>query len=330
MTQAKPVNQKNPIRQRVVLLATNSSQSIIAEVVDGKTNAIAYSAYGEQSAQQEVATRLGFNGQLRESGIGWYMLGNGYRTYNPRLMRFHSPDSWSPFGGGGLNAYMYCVGDPVNRADPTGHLNVFFKRILQIIAFFSGDPQITGSRGYTPEVDRAVRNLGGMYNEPSKDSRVMRNLGVHIVNNSSNLHNEVSTTNTYSPRATPHGPDIHQRRAASSAMASTSKSQKSVRFNHSTKQHDGPQREHNQLQGGEVIPRKDHWPSNETISSNGSSWTNASNTTSASSIHSDRFYHASSLRSLNEALDRLNRMERDRGYSSSESFHSAASSIRNS
>lgn len=36
-------------------------------------------------------------------------------------MRFHSPDSWSPFGGGGLNAYMYCMGDPVNRVDPTGH-----------------------------------------------------------------------------------------------------------------------------------------------------------------------------------------------------------------
>lgn len=121
MTQTKPVDKEHASRQRVVLLATDSSHSIIGEVADGQANAIAYSAYGEQSAKQEVATRMGFNGQLREANIGWYLLGNGYRAYNPRLMRFHSPDSWSPFGGGGLNAYMYCIGDPVNRSDPTGH-----------------------------------------------------------------------------------------------------------------------------------------------------------------------------------------------------------------
>ena len=110
-----------PARSRTILLAPNLSQSIVAEVVDGTVNSIGHCAYGEQSAQRLVATKLGFNGQVRESKTGWYLLGNGYRAYNPRLMRFHSPDSWSPFGGGGLNAYMYCVGDPVNRSDPTGH-----------------------------------------------------------------------------------------------------------------------------------------------------------------------------------------------------------------
>ncbi|BFT60572.1 RHS repeat-associated core domain-containing protein [Pseudomonas moorei] len=116
------MTQANTIRQRVILLASNSSQSIIGESVEGKINNIGYTAYGEQSAQQDVATALGFNGQLREARLGWYLLGNGYRAYNTRLMRFHSPDSWSPFGRGGLNAYMYCVGDPVNRVDPTGHM----------------------------------------------------------------------------------------------------------------------------------------------------------------------------------------------------------------
>ncbi|MFA1026632.1 MULTISPECIES: RHS repeat-associated core domain-containing protein [Pseudomonas syringae group] len=47
-------------------------------------------------------------------------MGNGYRAYNPVLMRFNSPDSLSPFGKGGLNAYAYCAGDPVNRSDPDG------------------------------------------------------------------------------------------------------------------------------------------------------------------------------------------------------------------
>lgn len=40
------------------------------------------------------------------------------------MMRFCSPDSWSPFGAGSFNAYAYCVGDPVNRIDPTGHAGV--------------------------------------------------------------------------------------------------------------------------------------------------------------------------------------------------------------
>ena len=47
----------NDVKQRVILLATNSSQSIIGESVEGKVNTIGYSAYGEQSAQQEVARR---------------------------------------------------------------------------------------------------------------------------------------------------------------------------------------------------------------------------------------------------------------------------------
>jgi len=106
---------------RTLLLATDNKSSILAEIADGKLNSVAYSAYGRQSAQDEVETGLGFNGALREKRMGWYLLGNGYRAYNPTLMRFHSPDSWSPFGSGGLNAYTYCEGDPISFSDPTGH-----------------------------------------------------------------------------------------------------------------------------------------------------------------------------------------------------------------
>lgn len=68
--------------------------------------------------------RLGYNGQLHEPRSCSQILGNGYREYNPVLRRFHSPDSLSPFGEGGINAYAYCEGDPVNHADPSGHFLV--------------------------------------------------------------------------------------------------------------------------------------------------------------------------------------------------------------
>jgi RHS repeat-associated protein len=81
---------------------------------------------------------------LLEPHLGWYFLGNGYRAYNPTLMRFHSPDSWSPFGRGGLNAYMYCVGDPVNSSDPTGHSRIG-KLLWGAYDFLFGGPGATGS-----------------------------------------------------------------------------------------------------------------------------------------------------------------------------------------
>lgn len=110
----------NSAPQRTVLLATDAQNSVVTELA-GDTNRMAFSAYGHQSAQQAVMTRLGFNGELCEVRIGWYVLGNGYRAYNPCLMHFHSPDSLSPFGLGGVNAYMYCGGNPVMNKDPTGH-----------------------------------------------------------------------------------------------------------------------------------------------------------------------------------------------------------------
>lgn len=65
----------------------------------------------------------GLNGERLDPVGGHYQLGNGYRAYSPPLMRFTSPDSISPFGDGGINSYTYCDGDPMNNADPSGHLS---------------------------------------------------------------------------------------------------------------------------------------------------------------------------------------------------------------
>lgn len=121
MTRSNTDAHNHSRQQRAVLLATDQENSVLNEIGSGRINCISYSAYGYQSAKQDVVSCLGFNGEMREA-FHWYILGNGYRVFNPRLMRFHSPDSWSPFGAGGLNAYVYCGGDPRNFADPMGHM----------------------------------------------------------------------------------------------------------------------------------------------------------------------------------------------------------------
>jgi RHS repeat-associated protein len=64
---------------------------------------------------------LAFTGHYQEPFTASYLFGNGYRAYQPELMRFLSPDSVSPFGKGGVNAYAYCACDPVNFKDVSGH-----------------------------------------------------------------------------------------------------------------------------------------------------------------------------------------------------------------
>lgn len=82
----------------------------------------AYTPYGYARINCGVT---GFNGECRDTVSGVYHLGNGHRLYNPRFGRFHSPDSHSPFGEGGVNAYAYCEGDPVNYQDTSGQSRWF-------------------------------------------------------------------------------------------------------------------------------------------------------------------------------------------------------------
>ncbi|WP_082425806.1 RHS repeat-associated core domain-containing protein [Pseudomonas sp. NBRC 111132] len=80
----------------------------------------AYTLYGYAINAPEEQCFLAFNGQLRDALTGLYALGNGHRSYNPVLQRFQSADMLSPFDTGGINAYAYCGGDPINRTDPSG------------------------------------------------------------------------------------------------------------------------------------------------------------------------------------------------------------------
>jgi RHS repeat-associated protein len=103
------------------LLGTDGKRTVLASAIGGSAQEYAYTAYGYRSADK--GSVLGYDGERTDPALGWLHLGNGYRSYHPGLMRFTAPDGLSPFGAGGINPYIYCEGDPVNRTDPSGHLS---------------------------------------------------------------------------------------------------------------------------------------------------------------------------------------------------------------
>jgi RHS repeat-associated protein len=138
-----------------------------------------YSAYGAYAGARNIA----FGGQMVDRLTGCYHLGNGRRTYNPVLMRFHSADSLSPFSDGGLNAYAYCNGDPINRVDPSGAYPVTSarNRVDVISPAISGISMFSSSVTLGGAVARTARNVvadlqsqhsGAEYTAPSLRSRI--------------------------------------------------------------------------------------------------------------------------------------------------------------
>jgi RHS repeat-associated protein len=106
------------------LLATDQQRSVLQALKsDHPRQPVAYSPYGHHPVESGLLSLTGFNGERRDPVSGCYLLGNGYRAFNPVLMRFNSPDSLSPFGKGGLNPYAYCLNDPTNRKDRTGYFS---------------------------------------------------------------------------------------------------------------------------------------------------------------------------------------------------------------
>ncbi|VVP31593.1 hypothetical protein PS903_04296 [Pseudomonas fluorescens] len=121
------------------LLVTDHQGSVLQTFeADHPPQAFAYSPYGHRRPEHALLSLLGFNGEQPDPVTGHYLLGNGYRAFNPALMRFNSPDSMSPFGRGGLNPYAYCLGDPVNLIDSNGNfalpnfLSKAFNRTLKM------------------------------------------------------------------------------------------------------------------------------------------------------------------------------------------------------
>ncbi|MGR4974938.1 RHS repeat-associated core domain-containing protein [Pseudomonas sp. LARHCG127] len=141
--------------KQATLLATDQQRSVLHAVSSNERQSHAYSPYGNRTIGNGFLSLLGFNGERPDPVTGHYLLGNGYRAFNPVLMRFNSSDKLSPFGKGGINSYAYCSGDPINRSDPNGRMGISSLWRWVSAALFPARPRIHLSG---PEV---VFNLRG-------------------------------------------------------------------------------------------------------------------------------------------------------------------------
>lgn len=171
-----------------LLLIGDHKNTLVMEASNGVVNSVAHTAYGHPSAQQPIKAQLRYNGEFSEPQTGWQLLGNGYRAYNFTLMRFQSPDSWSPFGSGGVNAYAYSEGEPVMNVDPqrqvfasvpTPYMNHRFQRLRPDTRYFI-EVRATSSTGESePSVSSASTRTfqapqGLSVNEVTDDSALLR------------------------------------------------------------------------------------------------------------------------------------------------------------
>ncbi|PLB35570.1 uncharacterized protein BDW47DRAFT_133359 [Aspergillus candidus] len=143
------------------LWASDASHSVGTWLDTRDTERVHDQAYTPYGVSVDGAT-IGFNGQWRDPITGWYHLGNGYRVYNPSLKIFLQPDAWTPFTSGELNPYAYCLADPVNRTDPSGHwsLRGFFQ-FLASVTVAIGIAVFTGGVGFVAGVAIGVAvNVG--------------------------------------------------------------------------------------------------------------------------------------------------------------------------
>jgi len=115
----------------VSLLALDHAQSVLHPVSHPPSDLIRYVPFGWHPGDYDGFGSIAFNGLFQERLTGHYWLGNGYRVFDTVLMRFHRPDDRSPFGDGGLNAYVYCAADPINRRDDSGHSWALARRAMR-------------------------------------------------------------------------------------------------------------------------------------------------------------------------------------------------------
>ena len=109
-----------------------------------------YDSWGNCTIKTLVANNFSSYNPIRYRGYyydretGLYYLNSRY--YNPQWRRFISPDDTSyldPETPNGLNLYAYCNNDPVNYADPSGHLAAWVMALIGMGLGIALDAAIT-------------------------------------------------------------------------------------------------------------------------------------------------------------------------------------------
>jgi len=158
---------------------------------------ICFTPYGHSGAVGVSAIVTGFNGTPFDTHANCYHLGQGHRAYLPGIMKFSSADSLSPFGLGGLNAYAYCNGDPVNYSDPQGTNGV-----LSAAQKLIGRPPIAPSSGRITgrgqfDIGKTLHEVKSRRNQLRQDRMVLQkqaegvNLALDLLDHEPDLFNTV-------------------------------------------------------------------------------------------------------------------------------------------
>ena len=130
---------------------------------------IKYDAYGNCSVSGDASLasycKIRYRGYYFDTETGLYWVQTRY--YNPAWCRWISPDTLDyldPETAHGLNLYAYCGNDPVNFADPSGHLFISFLLIsMGVAAAFGGATAgITAYRSGERGLDLFADVVGGM------------------------------------------------------------------------------------------------------------------------------------------------------------------------
>ena len=138
----------------------NASGTLIGEYV--------YDAWGNLLEEPESGIMkdnpFRYRGYYYDSSIGLYYLNSRY--YDPETGRFLNEDLVSylePETIGGINLYAYCLNDPVNNIDPSGHLVLSLLIAMGVGAAIGGiSSAITGAIAGKKDWDLVLHSLGGV------------------------------------------------------------------------------------------------------------------------------------------------------------------------
>jgi len=123
------------------------STSVMSTSTGTLDSSISFYPFGATWAGS-INTTKEFTGQrLDQTGLYYY----NARYYDPTIGRFISPDNIvsNPFNPQSLNRYSYCLNNPLEYTDPTGHINEIYDDIGPTINTKIVDKVVTYNGGFT-------------------------------------------------------------------------------------------------------------------------------------------------------------------------------------